>query len=135
MNGLEAKYTAKHLAKLIKRNRAMEKKVRRQSDRGYGDEAYNSFIVAHHVANENRKMSQEFRAFMIHNAFRKNRKFTSAEVMYYNPVGTVNDLVTYSQYVDKFQRQQKAIQIVRHQLLSSDERQSFEDWLSVETGS
>jgi hypothetical protein len=47
----------------------------------------------------------------------------------------VNDLVTYSQYVDKFQRQQKAIQIVRHQLLSSDERQSFEDWLSVETGS
>lgn len=135
MNGLEAKYTAKHLAKLIKRNRAMEKKVRRQSDHGYGDSAYNSFVVAQHVANENRKMSQEFRAFMIHNAFQKNRKFTSAEVTYYNPVGTVNDLVTYSQYVDKFHRQQKAIQIVRHQLLSSDERQSFEDWLSVETGS
>lgn len=133
MNGLEAKYTAKHLAKMIKRNRAMEKKVRRKSEiNGYN--GYENFLVAQHVAKENRKMSQEFRAFMIHNAFNKGRDFTTAEVQYLNlGENALADLrvnlAEYSQYMARFKNQQKAIQIVKHQLLNSDQIPQFEEWV------
>jgi hypothetical protein len=134
MKGLEAKYTAKHLAKMIKRNRSMEKKARRQSEvMSYG--SYESFVTAQHVAKENRKMSQEFRAFMIHNAFNKNRDFTTAEVEYLNLgenalTSLSGNLVAYSQYMDRFKKQQKAIQIVKHQLLETDQVSRFEEWLN-----
>lgn len=134
MNGLEAKYTAKHLAKMIKRNRAMEKKARRQSE-VHDIDGYDSFVIAQHVSKENRKMSQEFRAFMIHNAFNKNRDFTTAEVEYLNLgenalTSLAANHVAYSQYMDRFKKQQKAIQIVKYQLLEEDKLSQFEEWLN-----
>lgn len=135
MNGLEAKYTAKHLAKLIKRNRAVEKKARRMSEVSIDDSCYESFVIAQHVFNENRKMSQEFRAFMIHNAFNKNRGFNTAEVEYLNLgenalTSLSQDRNAYSQYVNRFKSQQKAIKIVKHQLLDSNQIAKFEEWLN-----
>jgi Fic family protein len=135
MKGLEAKYTAKHLAKMIKRNRSVEKKARRQSTTSCFDCAYPNYIVAQYVANENRKMSQEFRAFMIHNAFNKKRNFTTAEVEYLNLgenalASLASNQVDYSRYISRFKNQQKAIQIVKHQLLEKDQVPQFEEWLN-----
>lgn len=135
MKGIEAKYTAKHLAKMIKRNRAIEKKARRQSESGDLNHAYGDYVVAQHTANQNRIMSQEFRAYMIHNAFSKNRNFTTAEVEYLNLgenalAALASDPVVYSQYISRFKRQQKAIQIVKHHILEKNQISQFEEWLN-----
>lgn len=141
MNGMEAKYTAKHLAKMIKHNRKVAQRAFKFYDSRKGeytlDDAItlDKFAIAQHVNKEAKKMSLEFRAFMIHNAFKKNRNFTSAEVRLYNlGENAIADLKQdnekYSLYMDKFHKQQKAIKIVQHTMLSDvSEQAQFSAWI------
>lgn len=137
MNGMEAKYTAKHLAKIIKRNRVKQKKARAYFDVRSDDPdfiALDKFTISAFLEKETNTMSLEFRAFMIHNAFKKNRAFTSAEVAYFdlgeNALTAIKqDKVAYSRYMDRRIRQQKAIAIVRHTMLNASEREAFDKWL------
>lgn len=135
MKGIEAKYTAKHIAKMIKQKRIAERKKRRAM---VTDDAMYNYIereaVADHLLKEEKALSTEFRAFMIHNAFKKNRDFTSAEVSYFNLgdnalTNIKENLVEYSRYMDRFKRQQKAINIVRHTILDKEETEQFNQWL------
>lgn len=139
MNGMEAKYTAKHLAKMIKHNRKIAQRAFKFYDNHITDidtTALDKFAVAQHVTKETYKLALEFRAFMIHNAFKKNRAFTSAEVMLYNlGENAIADLKQdnekYSQYMDKFHKQQKAINIVKHTLLKdAAELVQFSVWMT-----
>ena len=134
MKGIEAKYTAKVIAKMIKHNRSIERKHQRKSERDFFDGE--SYVIANFTHKEVKKLSSQFRAFMIHNAFKKNRGFTSAEVAYFNlgenSLSTIKEnKELYSRYMDRFKRQQKAINIVRHKLLDHNERESFENWLNT----
>lgn len=136
MKGIEAKYTAKTISTMIRRNRNLDKKYHRKYDNGgfYTYDGEISLGIANFASKESRILSTKFRAFMIHNAFRKNRPFTSAEVAYFNlgenSLASVKEnLVAYSQYMERFSRQQKAINIVRHHLLDENERDAFEAWL------
>lgn len=144
MNGMEAKYTAKHIAKLIKHNNKMEKRNRKAFDlRNNEDDFQNfksldGFAVAQFLQKETRKLALEFRAFMIHNAFKKGRDFTSAEVMFYGlDENALTELLSsskegYSLYMDKRNKQQKAIRIVLHTLLSTDaEKVQFISWIEA----
>lgn len=141
MNGMEAKYTAKHLAKLIKHKRKTEKHNRayfetRTEDGIYNATAMDKIAVATYLQKEINKMSLVYRAFMMHNAFKKNRAFQSAEVQYYNIGGNaLVDLKTdnekYSRYMDKFHKQQKSINIVKHTMLNTDaEKTQFDVWIA-----
>lgn len=135
MKGIEAKYTAKHIAKMIKHKRNMERKKRRASNAfDFSIDFVQNEAVANHILKEGRTLSNEFRAFMIHNAFAKNRNFTSAEVAYFNlGDNSLNslkeDTVAYSRYMERFKRQQKAINIVRHTILDKNEVEQFDKWL------
>jgi len=141
MKGIEAKYTAKHLAKLIKQKRAMQKKTRSYFDVRSDDPdivAIDKFTVSSFLDKETKSMSLEFRAYMIHNAFKKNREFTSAEVSYFNlgdnALSSIKeDSVVYSRYMDRFKRQQKAINIVRHKIIETTEKEEFDQWLEKTT--
>lgn len=136
MKGIEAKYTAKTISTMIRRNRNLDKKFHRKAESN-GFYTYDGEIalgVANFAAKESRILSNKFRAFMIHNAFKKNRPFTSAEVAYFdlgeNALEAIKqNLVTYSQYMERRSRQQKAINIVRFEILNSDERPAFDAWL------
>lgn len=141
MNGMEAKYTAKHLAKMIKHNRKVAKRAFKFYDSHIGDfsdesTSLDKYAVAQHVNKEAYKMALEFRAFMIHNAFKKNRPFTSAEVELYNAGENVltnmkADNEQYSLYMDKFHKQQKAINIVLHTMLVGlPEQATFKLWIA-----
>ncbi|MEY3411941.1 MAG: hypothetical protein RIQ70_627, partial [Bacteroidota bacterium] len=72
-----------------------------------------------------------------HNAFKKNRAFTSAEVEFHNlgenaVADLKNDNEKYSQYMDKFYKQQKAINIVKHTMLETEtETVEFIAWLAA----
>ena len=138
MKGIEAKYTAKTISEMIKRNRGIDKKFHRKIDNEtfrYADEI--SLGIANFAGKEARILSSKFRAFMIHNAFMKNRPFTSAEVAYFNlGENAVNSIKTtnlgaYSRYVERKIRQQKAINIVRYQLLDEGARDDFDKWLQA----
>jgi hypothetical protein len=134
MKGIEAKYTAKVIAKMIKHNRSLERKNRRSSENIDG--GYENLVIANFTLKQASRLSSQFRALMIHNAFKKNRGFTTAEVAYFNlgenALNSIkDDKVLYSRYMDRFKRQQKAINIVRHTLLDSNEREAFEKWLTV----
>lgn len=137
MNGMEAKYTAKHLAKIIKRNRVIQKKSQTYFDVRSDDPDYlalDKLTIAGFLQKQLKGMSLEFRAFMIHNAFKKNRSFTSAEVAYFNLgenalAAIKQDKVAYSRYMDRRKRQQKAIAIVRHTMLNTTEHAEFDVWL------
>lgn len=140
MNGMEAKYTAKHLAKMIKHNRKIEKRNRTSYDLRNNDfdlqnvETMDKFAVAQFVQKENKKLSQEFRAFMIHNAFKKKRNFTTAEVEYYHPymINANNyDAATYGYLVERMRKQQNAIAIVEHTMLDKNERPEFLKWIAT----
>jgi hypothetical protein len=142
MNGMEAKYTAKHIAKLIKNKRSKEKKLRAYYDQRYDivdAEACDKFAISHFLIKEIRGMSLQFRAFMIHNAFKKSRKFTSAEVEYLSLgenalIALKENLPEYSIYMDRKHRQQKAISIVKNTFLQTDEeRNQFDSWLQSAT--
>lgn len=139
MNGMEAKYTAKHIAKMIKRNRGIQKKTRayfdvREDSYSLVTEHFDKFVISQFVEKETNSLSLEFRAFMIHNAFKKKREFTTAEVEYFNLgenalAAIKEDMVAYSRYRDRQIRQQKAINIVRHKFLDKQEREAFNSWL------
>ena len=140
MNGMEAKYTAKHLAKMIRHNRKIAQRAFMFYDNHINDfdtNALDKFAIARHVSKETYKLSLEFRAFMIHNAFKKNRAFTSAEVEFHNlgenaVADLKNDNEKYAQYMDKFQKQQKAINIVKHTMLqTATETVEFSAWLAA----
>jgi len=139
MNGMEAKYTAKHLAKMIKHNRKLEKKnisfyESRINNFDLVDTAMDKFAIAQFLHKETQKMSLEFRAFMIHNAFKKNRQFGSVEQ--YQLSDTVlqslkHDNEQYSRYMDRYRRQQKAIKIVQHTMLDNEtDKVKFVSWLN-----
>jgi hypothetical protein len=139
MNGMEAKYTAKHLAKMIKHNRKVEKRNRKSYDLRNNDfdlqtvETMDKFAVAQFVQKETQKLSQEFRAFMIHNAFKKKRDFTTAEVEYYHPymINMNNyDAATYGYLAERMRKQQNAIAIVEHTMLDKNERPEFLKWIA-----
>lgn len=135
MKGIEAKYTAKAISEMIKRNRGMDKKYHRKFENDtYLYDSEISLGIANFAAKEARILSTKFRAFMIHNAFKKNRPFTSAEVAYFNlgenALNSIKmNLAAYSQYMERYLRQQKAINIVRFHLLDDSERNDFETWL------
>ncbi len=140
MNGMEAKYTAKHLAKMIKHNRKIAQRAFMFYDNhinNFDTNALDKFAIARHVSKETYKLSLEFRAFMIHNAFKKNRAFTSAEVEFHNlgenaVADLKNDNEKYAQYMDKFQKQQKAINIVKHTMLqTATEIVEFSAWIAA----
>ncbi|MFW6002039.1 MAG: hypothetical protein ACOCQD_01735 [archaeon] len=140
MKGIEAKYTAKHIAKMIKRNRKIHSNNRRYYE-CFKDSFTNCEVaadknaIANHVEKETNRLSLEFRAFMIHNAYMKNRKFTSAEVKRYNLGNNYleemkHNLGEYSRYMGRKQTQDKAIQIVKYNMLNSEQdREQFEKWV------
>lgn len=142
MKGIEAKYTAKHIAKMIKRNRGIHRHNRRNYERlkdsvfhSSVDMAADNHAIANHVEKETNRLSLEFRAFMIHNAYMKDRDFTSAEVERYNLgdnhlENIKNNLGEYSKYVSRKQAQDNAIKFVKFNMLESDqERDHFDKWV------
>lgn len=141
MKGTEAKYTAKHIAKMIKRNRNAHRNARRyyESHKDSWDVmAADKFAIANYVEKETKRLSNEFRAYMIHNAFMKNRSFLSAETQYHNlgenAVETLKeDKGSYSRYVDRRKRQQNAINTVKHNMIDREQINDFERWIENTT--
>lgn len=142
MKGTEAKYTAKHIAKMIKRNRNIHRHNRRKYERlkdsvfhSSVDMAADNHAIANHVEKETDRLVLEFRAFMIHNAYMKNRNFTSAEVERYNLGDNYlenikHNLGEYSKYVSRKQSQDKAIRFVKYNMMDNEqERENFEKWV------
>lgn len=140
MKGIEAKYTAKHIAKMIKRNRDIHRNSRRFYETrkdSLSDDANivaDKYAIANFVEKETKRLSLEFRAYMIHNAYMKNRSFSSAETEYHNlgdnAIETLKeDKPLYSRYVDRRNRQQKAINIVKHTLLDKSQITDFNRWI------
>lgn len=142
MKGIEAKYTAKHIAKMIKRNRGIHRHNRRNFEKfkdsvfhSSVDMAADNYAIANHVEKETNRLSLEFRAFMIHNAYMKNRSFTSAEVERYNLGNNhleniKNNLGEYSKYVNRKRAQDKAINFVKYNIINDgEEREKFQKWV------
>jgi hypothetical protein len=122
------------MAAMIKRNRKMQRKMQRNVDasQGFNIEAV---VLSSYIARENRNLSKNFRALMIYNAFKKNRKFASSEGQLLslgeNALQSLkSDLDEYSVFVQRQKNQQSALNIVKHKLLRSDEVEKFTNWLT-----
>ena len=122
------------MAAMIKRNRKMQRKMQRNVDVSHG---YNveSFVLCNYLTRENRNLSKNFRAMMIYNAFKKNRKFASAEGQLLslgeNALQSLkSNLDEYSVFIQRQKNQQRALNVVKYKLLRDDEVESFTNWLT-----
>jgi hypothetical protein len=121
------------LAALIKHKRKQSRKMQRKSDLSYGYDI-ESTILSRFTERETRKLSSTFRALMIYNAFLKGRKFASAEGQLLNlgenaVENLKSNLDEYSVYIQRQKGQQRALNIVKHKLLRTDDVEEFNTWL------